>query len=319
MKKPEQAVIGGILVCLVSLAADWTGLIQRLPIEKSAIFGLVVALFASGVIRDAAQNRVHKGWIQLGGFAATFIGSTVLLNVSFERQMRGIEPPPSEWMALNRNTGEPTQVTVMGQSQPTDQGRLTGSLAMTVAPSNPDAFFVSVASNEDDDRILARIESSSIAAVGLFNSIQITGIDDTGRKTSSGDLQEAELGNDLSISVGCRVRLPPPYETYALETMRYAGNRNQVRLARVSGDQPTGCSEELSDTFPTQEPCSDPDSDARSCYVCERNIRNKEFTICDVGQGEGSLLIGVLAHNHQVEEPWARFAAARLAVEATLK
>ena len=316
MKKPVKAVLWAILVCLVILGADWTGLSQRLPIEKSAIFGLVVALFASGVIRDAAENRVHKGWIQFGGIAATFIGSTLLLNVYFERQMRGIEPPAAEWMALDRGTGEPTRVTLMGLSLPTDEGRLIGSLGMQVDPENPDAIAVTVSSGGDRDRVLARIESASITALGLFNSAQIRGIDDTGQKTPSGDLQEVELASDLSLTAGCRAGLPPPYEAYALETIRYAGNRNQIRVIRVHGNLATGCGEDLGGTFPTQDSCDDTDAEARSCYVCERNIRNKEFVICEDRNDEGSILIGVLAHNHQVDKPWARFAAARLAIEA---
>ena len=320
MKKAEPAVLWGLVVCVLSLAADWTGLIQRLPIEKSAVFGLVVALFAAGVIRDAASNRFHKRWIRgsirLGGFAATFIASTLYLNEFFERQMLGIKPDPPEWMALDYRTSEPTQVSVMGQSLPTYQGRLAGSLAMARDPDSGE-MLVSVSSKENR-RVLARIESESIAALGLFNWTQIRGIDERGEKTPSGDLQEVGIGNDLSLAAGCRAQLPPPYQAYALETITYGGDLNNVRIVRLESDLPTGCAGDLDGTFPIQPHCNEADADAKSCYVCERNIRNKEFAICENTHDEGVFLIGVLAHNHVASEPWARFAVARLAIEARL-
>ena len=277
------------------------------PYLLATFCGLLLSIVAGWLLRGDGENSLKIRGLKLTGVAAVCVGFVLLFGDDFERNAT-FEPNPETWLPVDLAMGAPIAVTIQGQRYEADR-RIARSLHIQRGSADD---MVDIGS---DNRSWASIEIAALSRLGLSNVVSVGGATDSEQWSEWVRLREVsrvDTGETtMRFPVGCRVPISDEYE---LETIRYQTD-NTFRILRRS---PGSSVRTRADGCLPVVPDSDVDGASGNApqSVCRLSLPSGYFDVCVDGQRR--ILVGVLAANHTVAEPWARYAFGLIGVKTEL-
>lgn len=162
--KVETRILLGMIV-LFSAGGAVSLWLNQPPVITAISFSLVITACLYRFLGGVESSRLAVASFKAGGSAAVFGAALWYVTGQLAALNPTIQPPPAEWMAMDR-TGAPVGIRIGQESVVPDPSLLEDAVWSV---RNVGGAIRAVTG----DMSLARIELSSLGAIGLFNQVRL--------------------------------------------------------------------------------------------------------------------------------------------------